>query len=66
MCLGSKQPSLFSFYALPSGGKLKGAVVHSLVHFTNCKVLCILPFIFATPENTHFVRGSFTVSTYLL
>ena len=29
MCLHSKQSSLFSFYALPSGGKLKGAVVHS-------------------------------------
>ena len=26
MC--SKQSSLFSFYALPSGGKLKGEVVH--------------------------------------
>ena len=26
MC--SKQSSLFSFYALPSGGKLKDAVVH--------------------------------------
>ena len=28
MCLCSKQSSLFSFYALPSGGKLKDAVVH--------------------------------------
>ena len=28
MYLCSKQSSLFSFYALPSGGKLKGAVVH--------------------------------------
>ena len=28
MCLCSKQPSIFSFYALPSGGKLKGVVVH--------------------------------------
>ena len=28
MSLGSKQSSLFSFYALHSGGKLKGAVVH--------------------------------------
>ena len=27
MCLCSKQSSLFSFYALPSGGKLKDAVV---------------------------------------
>ena len=27
MSLGSKQSSLFSFYALPSDGKLKGAVV---------------------------------------
>ena len=26
----SKQSSLFSFYALPSGGKSKDAVVHSL------------------------------------
>ena len=30
MCLWSKQSSLFSFYALPSGGKSKGAVVHWL------------------------------------
>ena len=28
MCLCSKQSSLFSFYALPSGGKWKDAVVH--------------------------------------
>ena len=28
MSLGSKQSSLFSFYALHSGGKLKGAMVH--------------------------------------
>ena len=28
MCLCSKQSSLFSFYALPSGGKLKDVVVH--------------------------------------
>ena len=28
MCLRSKQSSLFSFYALPSGDKSKGAVVH--------------------------------------
>ena len=28
MSLCSKQSSLFSFYALPSGGKSKGAVVH--------------------------------------
>ena len=28
MCLCSKQFSLLSFYALPSGGKLKDAVVH--------------------------------------
>ena len=26
MCLPSKQSSLFSFYALPSGGKSKGAM----------------------------------------
>ena len=31
MCLCSKQSSLFSFYALPSGGKSKDAVVHWLV-----------------------------------
>ena len=31
MRLCSKQPSLFSFYALPSGGKSKGAVVHLIV-----------------------------------
>ena len=30
MYLCSKQSSLFSFYALSSGGKSKGAVVHSL------------------------------------
>ena len=29
MCLCSKQSSLFSFYALSSGGKSKHAVVHS-------------------------------------
>ena len=28
MCLHLKQSSLFSFYALPSGGKSKDAVVH--------------------------------------
>ena len=28
MSLCSKQSSLFSFYALPSGGKSKGAMVH--------------------------------------
>ena len=28
ICLCSKQSSLFSFYALPSGGILKDAVVH--------------------------------------
>ena len=28
MCFSSKQSSLFSFYALPSGGKSKDAVVH--------------------------------------
>ena len=27
MCLCSKQSNLFSFYALPSGGKLKDVVV---------------------------------------
>ena len=30
MCLCSKQSSLFYFYALPSGGKSKDAVVHYL------------------------------------
>ena len=30
LCLCSKQSSLFSFYALPSGGKSKDAVVHCL------------------------------------
>ena len=39
MCLYSKQSSLFSFYALPSGGKLKGAVVHSVVNLTEAKQL---------------------------
>ena len=29
MSLCSKQSSLFSFYAQPSGGKLKGAVGHT-------------------------------------
>ena len=33
MCLRSKQSSLFSFYALPSGGKSKDAVVHWLKMF---------------------------------
>ena len=28
MCFSSKQSSLYSFYALPSGGKSKDAVVH--------------------------------------
>ena len=28
MCLCLKQSSLFSLYALPSGGKSKGVVVH--------------------------------------
>ena len=28
ICFSSKQSSLFSFYALPSGGKSKDAVVH--------------------------------------
>ena len=28
MCFSSKQSSLFSFYALSSGGKLKDVVVH--------------------------------------
>ena len=28
MCLHSKQSSLFSYYGLPSGGKLKDAMVH--------------------------------------
>ena len=31
MCLCSKQSRLFSFYALPSGGKSKGVVVHWLL-----------------------------------
>ena len=31
MCFSLKQSSLFSFYALPSGGKSKGMVVHCLV-----------------------------------
>ena len=31
MFLFSKQSKLFSFYALPSGGKLKDAGVHSMV-----------------------------------
>ena len=31
MCLCSKQSGLFSFYALPSGGKLKDAVVHYVI-----------------------------------
>ena len=31
MSLCSKQSSLYSFYALPSGGKSKGAVVHWLL-----------------------------------
>ena len=35
MCLCLKQSSLFSFYALPSGGKLKDAVVHWFTH-GNC------------------------------
>ena len=33
MCLCSKQSSLFSFYALPSGGKLKDPVVHFEISF---------------------------------
>ena len=28
MCFSSKQSSLFSYYALPTGGKSKDAVVH--------------------------------------
>ena len=35
MRLCSKQSSLFFFYALPSGGKSKEAVVHFLVFFIN-------------------------------
>ena len=31
MCLCSKQSSLFSFYALPSGGKSKDKVVHWII-----------------------------------
>ena len=31
MCLHSKQSSLFSFYALPSGGKSKDMVVHWII-----------------------------------
>ena len=34
MCLCSKQDSLFSFYALPSGCKSKGTVVH-------CNLVCL-------------------------
>ena len=34
LCLCSKQSSLFSFYALPSGGKLKDAMVHTKRSFT--------------------------------
>ena len=37
MCLCSKQSSLFSFYALPSGGKSKDVVVH-------CNVLALFTF----------------------
>ena len=35
MCLCSKQSSLFSFYALPSGGKLKGTGIHCLSDVTH-------------------------------
>ena len=35
MCLRSKQSSLFSFYALPSGGKLKEVVVHCNKNFSS-------------------------------
>ena len=50
MCLCSKQSSLFSFYALPSGGKLKGAVVHCFTLFFMLlmsfptEVKCVLKF----------------------
>ena len=33
MCLRSKQSSLFSFYALPSGGKSKDEVVLGQLYF---------------------------------
>ena len=41
MCLCSKQSSLFSFYALPSGGKSKDVVVHCQVQQV---VLTLVPF----------------------
>ena len=59
MCLCSKQSSLFSFYALPSGGKSKDAVVHwsrqfwrihfhcndrSIQFWPNCRIIVNCPF----------------------
>ena len=35
MPLRSKQCSLFSFYALPSEGKLKGALIHLILKSMN-------------------------------
>ena len=36
MCLCLKRSSLLSFYALPSGGKPKGVLVHYLIITTIC------------------------------
>ena len=53
MCLCSKQSSLFSFYALPSGGKSKGVVVHSRCLLQH---LCVgTPFSFNTALNQIFL-----------
>ena len=38
--LCSKQSSLFSFYALPSGGKSKGAVVHCYLKLATGRFVC--------------------------
>ena len=40
MCLRSKQSSLFSFYALHSGGKLKDAVVHWANFYAIVAIFC--------------------------
>ena len=52
MCSCWKQSSLFSFYALPSGGKSKDAVVHSFLGLVRIASIIILSWRFE-PQLRH-------------
>ena len=57
MWLCSKQSCFFSFYALPSGGNLRGAVVHSKITTTTVRLICFRLVLKSSGECGQGVQG---------